>query len=422
MSVIEDIWAREILDSRGNPTIEVEVTLEDGTLGRASVPSGASTGLHEAVELRDGDERYLGKGVLKAVRNVNEVIAPEIVGLDALWQDEIDEVLIELDGTANKSELGANALLGVSLAVARATAEYLGVPLFKYLAGARSGRMPIPHMNVLNGGAHADNELAIQEFMLVPHNAETFSRALRMGAEVFHTLKRLLKSEGYTIAVGDEGGFAPRLSSDEEALRFLVRAIEEAGYSPGEHIGLALDCAASGFHDGRSGVYRLAGERDAAAVIDLYEEWLGTYPIISIEDGLGEEDWEGWRALTRRLGDRVQLVGDDLFVTNAMLLNKGIATESANAILIKLNQIGTVTETLHTMETASRAGYAAVVSHRSGETEDVAIAHLAVGTGCGQIKTGSVSRSERVAKYNELLRIEEAYEPPMASWPARAGA
>ncbi|HIP99425.1 TPA: phosphopyruvate hydratase [Candidatus Bipolaricaulota bacterium] len=419
MNTIQDIWAREILDSRGNPTVEVEVTLEDGTMARAAVPSGASTGKHEALELRDGDERYLGKGVLRAVRNVNEIIAPEIVGMDPFWQEEIDEVLIELDGTANKSRLGANAILGVSLAVAKAAAEFLGIPFFKYIAGARVGQMPIPLMNVLNGGAHADNDLAIQEFMLVPLGAESFSEALRYGAETFHTLKRLLKEAGHSVSVGDEGGFAPRLPSDEEAIKFLLSAIEEAGYKPGEDIALALDCAASGFFDEVQGNYRLGGARTAAELVEIYSEWVKNYPIVSIEDGLAEEDWEGWELLTQKLGDKVQLVGDDIFVTNPHRLQAGIRRGVANSILIKLNQIGTVTETLETMDQAFRAGYTCVVSHRSGETEDVSIAHLAVGTACGQIKTGSLSRSERVAKYNELLRIEEVYEPPMATWPRR---
>ncbi|MCD6128620.1 phosphopyruvate hydratase [Candidatus Bipolaricaulota bacterium] len=422
MNTIQDVWAREILDSRGNPTVEVEVTLEDGTQARAAVPSGASTGTHEALELRDGDKRYLGKGVLRAVRNVNEIIAPEIVGMDPLWQEEIDEVLIELDGTANKSRLGANAILGVSLAVAKAAAEFLGLPLFKYIAGARVGKMPIPMMNVLNGGAHADNDLAIQEFMIVPVGAENFAEAVRYGAETFHTLKALLKRAGHSVAVGDEGGFAPRLPSDEEAIKFLLSAIEEAGYEPGKDVALALDCAATGFFDEEKGVYHLEGEKSAADLVELYSEWVDKYPIISIEDGLAEEDWDGWKLLTEKLGGKIQLVGDDIFVTNPTRLAEGIRRKVANSILIKLNQIGTVTETLETMEQAFRAGYSCVVSHRSGETEDVSIAHLAVGTGCGQIKTGSLSRSERVAKYNELIRIEEAYEPPMATWPRGRGA
>jgi len=422
MNTIQDIWAREILDSRGNPTVEVEVTLEDGTQARAAVPSGASTGTHEALELRDQDERYLGKGVLRAVRNVNEIIAPEIVGMDPLWQEEIDEVLIELDGTANKSRLGANAILGVSLAVAKAAADFLGLPFFKYIAGVRVGQMPIPMMNVLNGGAHADNDLAIQEFMVVPVGAECFAEAVRYGAEVFHTLRKLLKKAGHSVAVGDEGGFAPRLPSDEEAIKFLLSAIQEAGYEPGKDVALALDCAATGFYDAEKGIYRLDGDRTAADLVELYSEWVERHPIVSIEDGLAEEDWDGWKLLTERLGGKIQLVGDDIFVTNPGRLTEGIRRGVGNSILIKLNQIGTITETLEAMAQAFRAGYTCVVSHRSGETEDVSIAHLAVGTSCGQIKTGSLSRSERVAKYNELLRIEEVYEPPMASWPRGPGA
>ncbi len=414
---IIDVWAREILDSRGNPTVEVEVTLEDGTVGRAAVPSGASTGTYEALELRDGGPRYHGKGVQKAVQNVNETIAPEIVGMDPLWQEEIDEVLKELDGTPNKARLGANAILGVSLAVAHAAAASLELPLFKYLAGARSGKMPVPLMNVINGGAHADSNLAIQEFMIVPVGATTFAEALRMGAEVFHTLRKLLKAAGHSVAVGDEGGFAPRLPSDEEALKFLVRAIEEAGYRPGEHVALALDCAANHFF--KDGVYHLNGARSARDLVELYKEWVSQYPIVSIEDGMAEEDWEGWVLLTQELKNKIQIVGDDIFVTNPERLAKGIRLGVANAILIKLNQIGTVTETLETMELANKAGYAQVISHRSGETEDTSIAHFAVGTGCGQIKTGSLSRSERIAKYNELLRIEDVYAPPMAAWPTR---
>lgn len=419
MSAIDDIWAREILDSRGNPTVEVEVILDDWTGARAAVPSGASTGTHEALELRDGDERYHGKGVLQAVRNVNEIIAPEIVGLDPLWQEEIDGILIDLDGTPNKSRLGANAILGVSLAVAKAAASSLDIPFFKYLAGARAGLMPIPLMNVLNGGAHADSGLSIQEFMIVPIGAESFAEAIRYGAEVFQTLKRLLKSEGHSVAVGDEGGFAPRLPSDEAAVKYLVRAIEEAGYEPGKHLALALDCAATEFFDPDQAIYHLEGERSARDLVELYETWLGRYPIISIEDGMAEEDWDGWALLTERLGARIQLVGDDVFVTNPNRLRMGINRKVANSILVKLNQIGTVTETLETMELAQSAGYTRIISHRSGETEDLSIAHFAVGTGCGQIKTGSLSRSDRVAKYNELLRIEESYEPPMATWPTR---
>lgn len=419
MALIEDVWAREILDSRGNPTVEVEILLDDGTEARSAVPSGASTGTYEAWELRDKEERYHGKGVLQAVRNVNEIIAPEIVGLDPIWQEEIDAILLELDSTPQKSRLGANAILGVSLAVCKAAAASLGLPLFKYLAGARPGRMPIPLMNIINGGAHADSGLAIQEFMLVPVGAESFAEALRHGAEVFHTLRKLLKAEGHSVAVGDEGGFAPKLPSDEEALKFLVRAIEESGYEPGKDVALALDCAATSFFDAERAIYRLEGERTGRELIELYKEWIARYPILSIEDGMAEEDWEGWSRLTQELGGKIQIVGDDVFVTNPERLRRGIKSKVANAILIKLNQIGTVTETLETMELAQSAGYARIISHRSGETEDVSIAHFAVGTGCGQIKTGSVSRSERVAKYNELLRIEDLYEPPMAGWPFR---
>ncbi len=417
MNLIEDVWAREILDSRGSPTVEVEITLDDGTAVRASVPSGASTGTHEAVELRDDDNRYLGKGVQQAVRNVNEVIGPEIVGMDPLWQDEIDALLVDRDGTSNKAELGANAILAVSLACAKAGAASLGVPLWKYLAGARAGRMPIPLMNVINGGAHADSGLAIQEFMIVPLGAPAFAEALRYGAEVFHTLKKILNRGGHSVAVGDEGGFAPRLSGDEEALRILVQAIGDAGYEPGRDVALALDCAATAFFAADRGIYHLEGERSAADLVDLYTEWVKQYPIVSIEDGMAEEDWEGWALLTARLGAEIQIVGDDIFVTNPERLAQGIKRKVANAILIKLNQIGTVTETLATMDLALEAGYARIISHRSGETEDTAIADFAVGTGCGQIKTGSVSRSERVAKYNELLRIEDTYAPPMATWP-----
>lgn len=417
MATIEEVWAREILDSRGNPTVEVDITLDNGVRARAAVPSGASTGTYEALELRDGGERYLGKGVRRAVRNVNEIIAPEVVGMDPLLQEEIDQLLLELDGTENKSRLGANAILGVSLAVAKSAAAHLGIPFFRYISGIRAGKMPVPLMNVLNGGAHADNNLEIQEFMIVPIGGEAFADRLRMGAEIFHTLKKLLKNEGYSVAVGDEGGFAPNLPNDEDALRFLLRAIEEAGYEPGKDVALALDCAATEFFDADSGRYRLGGELSAGELIELYEEWVGRYPIVSIEDGLSEEDWDGWKLLTERLGDRIQLVGDDLFVTNPSRLRRGIELGVANSILIKLNQIGTVTETLETVEIAHRAGYTAIISHRSGETEDTSIAHFAVGTACGQIKTGSLSRSERVAKYNELLRIEEEYEPPLAPWP-----
>lgn len=417
MTLIEDVWAREILDSRGNPTVEVEITLEDGTEARAAVPSGASTGTYEAVELRDGDDRYLGKGVQGAVRTVNEVLGPEIVGMDPLWQEEIDALLIERDGTPNKSRLGANAILAVSLACAKAAAASLGLPLWKYLAGAQAGRMPIPLMNVINGGAHADSGLAIQEFMIVPVGAPAFAEALRYGADVFHTLRKILKSGGHSVGVGDEGGFAPRLPGDEEALRLLIQAIGDAGYEPGRDVALALDCAATGFYVAEQGIYRLAGERTGAELVELYTEWVRRYPIVSIEDGMAEEDWDGWSVLTERLGSEIQLVGDDVFVTNPDRLARGVERGIANAILIKLNQVGTVTETLETMTVAQEAGYARIISHRSGETEDTAIADFAVGTGCGQIKTGSLCRSERVAKYNELLRIEDTYAPPMAVWP-----
>ncbi|RPF49362.1 enolase [Thermodesulfitimonas autotrophica] len=409
MSIIEEVLAREILDSRGNPTVEVEVVLEDGVVGRAAVPSGASTGTHEAVELRDGDKgRFGGKGVLKAVEHVNNEIAAEIVGLNALEQREIDRTLIELDGTENKSRLGANAILGVSLAVARAAAEWVGLPLYRYIGGVGANLLPVPLMNVLNGGRHADNNLDLQEFMIVPVGAPTFADALRMGAEVYHSLRRILHERGLSTAVGDEGGFAPYLEANEEALKLLVAAIEGAGYKPGEDVALALDPAASEFF--RDGSYYLEGEGRslaAAEMTEYYADLIGRYPIISLEDGLAEEDWEGWEALTRRLGKTVQLVGDDIFVTNPQRLSRGISLGVANSILIKFNQIGTLTETLDTIALARRAGYSTVISHRSGETEDTFIADLAVATGAGQIKTGAPCRTERVAKYNQLLRIEE---------------
>lgn len=412
MSVITDTYAREILDSRGNPTVEVEVVLEDGSLGRAAVPSGASTGTYEAVELRDGDaERYGGKGVIRAVEHVNVEIAAEIVGLNALDQAEIDQTMIELDGTENKSRLGANAILGVSLAVARAAAESLGLPLYRYIGGVGANLLPVPMMNVLNGGRHADNNLDLQEFMIVPVGADSFAEALRMGAEVYHSLRRILREKGLSTAVGDEGGFAPFLNSNEDALKLLLEAIEKAGYRPGDEVALALDPAASEFfHDG---FYALEGESrnlSAGEFVDYYTDLVERYPIVSIEDGLAEEDWEGWELLTRRLGKTVQLVGDDIFVTNPRRLNRGIALGVANSILIKLNQIGTLTETLETIALAHRNGYTTVISHRSGETEDTFIADLAVATGAGQIKTGAPCRSERVAKYNQLLRIEELLE------------
>jgi enolase len=410
MTAIEAIDAIEILDSRGNPTLEVEVLLSGGALGRAAVPSGASTGEHEVLELRDGDtERYLGKGVTQAVANVNEVIAPELIGWDATDQPGIDRFLQELDGTSDKSRLGANALLGVSLAVAQAAADGLGLPLFMYLGGPLARRLPVPQMNVLNGGAHADNPLDIQEFMLVPCGLETFGEALRAGVETFHHLKKILSGQGLSTAVGDEGGFAPALASTTDALDALLQAIEQAGYRPGEQIGLAVDCAASEFYDAQAGLYRFKGEgvdRDLAALTAFYADLLDRYPILSIEDGMGEDDWAGWTHLTDELGGRVQLVGDDVFVTNMDRLREGIERGAANAILIKVNQIGTLTETIDCVELAARNGYAQVISHRSGETEDATIADLAVATGCGQIKTGSASRSDRTAKYNQLLRIE----------------
>ena len=409
MSMITDVYAREILDSRGNPTVEVDVYLEDGAFGRAAVPSGASTGAFEAVELRDGDKsRYLGKGTLNAVDNVNTLIAPALIGLDATDQSGIDRFLIELDGTDNKGKLGANAILGVSMAVAKAAADSAGLPLYRYIGGANAKVLPSPMMNILNGGKHADNNVDIQEFMVMPLGAETFSEALRMGTEVFHSLKKVLNGKGYNTAVGDEGGFAPNLGSNEEALAIIVEAIKAAGYEPGKDVFLALDVASTElYHDG---IYDLAGEgvqKTASELVDFYEELCSKYPVISIEDGLAEEDWEGWKMMTERLGGKVQLVGDDLFVTNTRRLSKGIAQDTANSILVKVNQIGTLTETLEAVEMAKQAGYTAVISHRSGETEDATIADIAVATNAGQIKTGAPSRSDRVAKYNQLLRIEE---------------
>ncbi len=409
MSMITDVYAREILDSRGNPTVEVDVYLEDGAFGRAAVPSGASTGAFEAVELRDGDKsRYLGKGTLNAVDNVNTLIAPALIGLDATDQSGIDRFLIELDGTDNKGKLGANAILGVSMAVAKAAADSAGLPLYRYIGGANAKVLPSPMMNILNGGKHADNNVDIQEFMVMPLGAETFSEALRMGTEVFHSLKKVLNGKGYNTAVGDEGGFAPNLGSNEEALAIIVEAIKAAGYEPGKDVFLALDVASTElYHDG---IYDLAGEgvqKTASEMVDFYEELCSKYPVISIEDGLAEEDWEGWKMMTERLGGKVQLVGDDLFVTNTRRLSKGIAQDTANSILVKVNQIGTLTETLEAVEMAKQAGYTAVISHRSGETEDATIADIAVATNAGQIKTGAPSRSDRVAKYNQLLRIEE---------------
>lgn len=409
MSIIADVIGREILDSRGNPTVEVEIILEDGTFGRAAVPSGASTGAYEAVELRDGDKgRYLGKGVLKAVENVNEIIAPAIVGLDVFDQVGMDQLLIDLDGTPNKGKLGANAILGVSLAVAKAAANFVSLPLYKYIGGTNAKELPVPMMNILNGGAHADNNVDIQEFMVMPAGAKSFAEALRMGAEIFHNLKAVLKAKGLNTAVGDEGGFAPNLGSNEEAIKVIIEAIEKAGYKPGQDVLLALDVAATEIY--QDGKYVLAGEgvtRTSDEMIDFYESLLNKYPVISIEDGLSEDDWAGWQKMTERLGSRVQLVGDDLFVTNTERLAKGIESKTANSILIKVNQIGTLTETLDAIEMAKRAGFTAVVSHRSGETEDATIADIAVATNAGQIKTGAPSRTDRVAKYNQLLRIEE---------------
>ncbi|HJK97885.1 MAG TPA: phosphopyruvate hydratase [Polyangiaceae bacterium LLY-WYZ-14_1] len=409
MSEIIGIHAREVLDSRGNPTVEVEVELEGGALGRAMVPSGASTGEHEALELRDGDaDRYLGKGVEQAVTNVVEKIQPRVMGLDALDQVAVDQAMIELDGSATKSELGANAILGVSMAVARAAADLLGVPLWRYLGGAQARVLPTPMMNVLNGGAHADNGLEIQEFMIVPVGAGTFAEALRAGAETFHHLKKLLSAEGHATSVGDEGGFAPKLGNNEAALGFVTKAIEAAGRKPGEDVAIALDVAASEFFDRKAETYTFDGKPiDRDALVETLASLSDRYPIVSIEDGCAEDDWDGWKTMTERLGDRLQLVGDDLFVTNTTRLRRGIEEGIANSILIKVNQIGSVTETLETMRMAELAGYSQVVSHRSGETEDTFIADLAVATSAGQIKTGSLSRSERVAKYNQLLRIEE---------------
>ena len=415
MSNIEYVEAREILDSRGNPTVEVDVVLEDGSFGRAAVPSGASTGEHEAVELRDGDKkRFMGKGVLKAVENVNNVIAAEIEGLDALDQVDIDRTMIELDGTENKSKLGANAILGVSMAVARAAADFLGVHLFKYLGPFHSNVLPVPMANILNGGAHADNSVDFQEFMVMPVGAKSIREAVRMIAEVFHTLKGVLKEKGYSTSVGDEGGFAPNLKSNEEALQVILQSIEKAGYKPGEDIYIALDPAASEFYDAskKKYVFKKSDKRELspAEMVGFYEEWVNRYPIISLEDGMAEDDWDGWKLLTDRIGSKVQLVGDDIFVTNTKRLKMGIDRGIANSILIKVNQIGTLTETYEAIEMAKRAGYTAVVSHRSGETEDSFIADLVVAMETGQIKTGSMSRSDRIAKYNQLMRIEDLLE------------
>ena len=410
MSYIEHVWAREILDSRGNPTIEAEVILEDGITGRAAVPSGASTGENEAVELRDGDDlRYLGKGVQNAVQNVNDKIFPEVQGLDALDQTLVDETMLALDGTATKSNLGANAILAVSLATARAAATSLEVPLYRYIGGANAKTLPVPMMNILNGGAHADNNVDFQEFMVMPVGAETFAEALRVGAEIFHNLKSVLKSRGYSTSVGDEGGFAPNLKSNEEAIETILEAIEKAGYRAGDNVMLALDPAASEFFSDGKYVFKKSDKRELSSdeMVAFWADWCDRYPIVSIEDGLAESDWEGWVNLTDQIGDRVQLVGDDLFVTNVRFLERGIEEGAANGILIKVNQIGTLTETLDTIELAKTNNMTAVISHRSGETEDTFIADLAVATNAGQIKTGSLSRSDRIAKYNQLLRIEE---------------
>ncbi len=420
MTLITDVYAREILDSRGNPTVEAEVVLEDGTVGRAAVPSGASTGAYEAVEMRDGDpDRYMGKGVLNAVTNVNTIIGPALIGLDATDQVGIDQLMLDLDGTPNKSKLGANAILAVSMAIAKASAEYFGIPLYRYVGGTNAKQLPVPMMNILNGGQHADNNVDIQEFMVVPVGAVNFSEGLRMGTEVFHSLKKVLKTKGYNTAVGDEGGFAPNLKSNEEALQVIVEAIEKAGYVPGKDAFLALDVAASEIY--KDGKYELAGENkvmSAEELIGFYQELVSRYPIVSIEDGLAEDDWEGWKKLTEALGQKIQLVGDDLFVTNTDRLADGIEKGVANSILIKVNQIGTLTETLDAIEMAKRAGYTAVISHRSGETEDVTIADIAVAANAGQIKTGAPSRTDRVAKYNQLMRIEEELDDA-AQYPGR---
>ncbi len=410
MSLIETVHAREILDSRGNPTVEAEVILENGTQGRAAVPSGASTGENEAVEMRDDDQaRYLGKGVLKAVENVNEKISYELEGLDALDQNTIDQTLLELDGTDNKSNLGANAILAVSLAVARAAAAFQEMPLYRYIGGANAKTLPVPMMNIINGGAHADNNVDFQEFMVMPVGAESFSEALRAGAEIFHNLKSVLKARGLATSVGDEGGFAPNLKSNEEAIETILEAIEKAGYTAGEDVLIALDPAASEFFDGTNYVFKKSDKRVLSSdeMIAYWTDWTEKYPIISIEDGLAESDWDGWTKITSNIGKKIQLVGDDLFVTNTKFLQKGIDTGAANSILIKVNQIGTLTETLDAIELAKTNNMTVVISHRSGETEDAFIADLAVATNAGQIKTGSLSRSDRIAKYNQLLRIEE---------------
>ena len=414
MTMIVDVHGREVLDSRGNPTVEVEVLLESGAEGRAIVPSGASTGTREAVELRDGDpKRFMGKGVTKAVRNVNRVIAPKLVGYDATEQVLVDRMLIDLDGTGNKGRLGANAILGASIAVARAAAEACGLPLYRYLGGVGACTLPVPMMNILNGGSHADNNMDIQEFMVMPVGAKSFSEALRMGVETFHNLKKVLKGKGLNTNVGDEGGFAPQLRSNAEAIEVILEAIAKAGYKPGRDVCVALDSAASEFRENGKYVFRKSdkSKRDSAQLVRFYEDLCRQYPIVSIEDGFSEDDWEGWKMFTDAMGKKIQIVGDDVFVTNPSILRKGIAKGVANSVLIKLNQIGTVTETIEAIEMAKRAGWTAVVSHRSGETEDSTIADLVVGLSTGQIKTGSASRTDRIAKYNQLLRIEEELGP-----------
>ncbi len=409
MSTIVDIHARQILDSRGNPTVEVDVTLADGSIGTAAVPSGASTGAHEALEMRDGDSaKFLGKGVLKAVENVNELIADELIGMDGLDQVAVDQRMLEVDGTPNKAKLGANAILGVSLATAHAAAKYCELPLYRYMGGSNARLLPAPMMNILNGGEHADNSVDIQEFMVMPLGLDSFSEALRCGCEIFHHLKKVLSDKGLSTSVGDEGGFAPNLGANVEAFDIILTAIENAGYKPGEHVWFAMDCAATEFYDRENRVYKIDGqELDSAGMVDLLADWAGKYPICSIEDGCDEDDWEGWKLMTDKLGDKCQLVGDDLFVTNVERLQRGIDEGIANSILIKVNQIGSLTETIDAIKLADRNGFTSVTSHRSGETEDSTIADLAVALSTGQIKTGSASRSDRMAKYNQLLRIEE---------------
>lgn len=410
MSFIADIHARQILDSRGNPTVEVDVLTENGVLGRAAVPSGASTGIHEAVELRDGDKKvYVGKGVLKAVANVNEIIAEQLIGWSVSDQVGVDKKMLEIDGTENKSKLGANAILAVSLAVAKAAAQEANLPLYRYIGGVNSNVLPVPLMNILNGGVHADNKIDYQEYMIVPHGATSFSEALRWGTEIFHELKSVLKKKGYSTNVGDEGGFAPDIQSNEEAIETVLEAIKAAGYTPGEDVSIALDAASSEMYkDGKYVFYKSTGKSlTADEMVAYWVEWVNKYPIVSIEDGMAEEDWDGWKKMTDALGGKIQLVGDDLFVTNSKILKRGIDNKIANSILIKVNQIGTLTETIQAVQMAQRAGYTTVMSHRSGETEDTTIADLAVALNCGQIKTGSASRTDRIAKYNQLIRIEE---------------